>query len=145
MLYIGADHRGFLYKEKTKEWLTLLKYEYKDMGASALDPKDDYTLFAEKVALMVSQNLKAKGILICGSGVGVANKFDGIRASLGKNPQQVKAGRQDDNMNILVIASDFTQYDEAKAMISVFLTTKFKGKERHKRRLADITRIEENN
>lgn len=144
-VYIGADHRGYNLKEKVKTWLS--GYKVEDMGAYKLDPKDDYTLFAEKVASMVADN-DAKGILLCGSGVGVdvvANKFDGVRGSLGKSPEQVKAGRVDDDMNILVIAADYTSENEAKNMIDTFLGTKFSGKERHKRRLKDIERIEANN
>jgi len=144
-IYIGADHRGFELKEKVKTWL--LGYEIEDMGAYELDPKDDYTIYAEKVASIVADK-NAKGILICGSGVGVdvvANKFDGVRAGLGKTPEQVKAGRADDNMNILVIAADYTKENEAKKMLETFLATKFSGKARYKRRLKDIERIEANN
>lgn len=144
-IYIGADHRGFNLKEKIKSWFS--KYEIEDMGAHEYNPHDDYTLYAEKVASMVADNT-AKGILLCGSGVGVdvvANKFDGVRASFGKLPEQVKAGRADDNMNILVIAADYTKDEEAKAMIKSFLKTKFSGKARHQRRLKDIERIEANN
>ena len=146
-IYLGADHRGFDTKEKIKGWLNDWGYEYSDMGAYEYDPKDNYTLFAEKVALGISQS-KSKGVLICGSGVGVdvvANKFDGIRAAIGKSPEQVGAGRNDDDMNILVIAADYTKESEAKEMLRVFLATKFSGKERHKSRLAEIKNIEANN
>lgn len=145
IIYIGADHRGFELKEKVKTWLS--DYKYVDMGASVYDAGDDYTVYAESVARKVAEQ-KSKGILICGSGVGVdvvANKIDGVRASIGKTPMQVKAGRKDDNMNILVIASDYTSDDEAKAMITEFLETKFSGFVRHKRRLDDIKRIEKDN
>lgn len=144
-IFIGADHRGFNLKEKIKPWLS--RYDVEDMGAHEYDPHDDYALYAEKVASMVAGNT-AKGILICGSGVGVgvvANKFDGIRASFGKTPEQVKAGRADDNMNILILAADYTKDEEAKDMVKAFLKTKFSGKARHQRRLKDIERIEANN
>lgn len=144
-IYIGADHRGFELKEKVKNWLS--HYEVEDMGAYELNPKDDYTYFAEKVASVVADK-KAKGILLCGSGVGVdvvANKFDGIRASIGKNAKQVEAGRAHDDMNILVIAADFTKENEAREMIEAFLETSFDGLARHKRRLKDIEKIEANN
>lgn len=144
-IYIGADHRGFELKEKVKSWIK--GQEVEDMGAHTLDPKDDYTLYAEKVASMVVDN-DGMGILMCGSGVGVdvvANKFDGVRASIGKSAGQVKAGRADDDMNVLVIAADFTKDEEAREMIKAFLETKFRGLARHKRRLKDIERIEANN
>ena len=148
-VYIGADHRGYKLKEKIKDFLVDRQdIELKDMGAYKLDEKDDYTLYAEKVAVMVRDNPHSFGILLCGSGVGVdvtANKFDGIRASIGKNPGQVSAGRADDDMNVLVISSDFTSDGEAEKLVKSFLKTKFKGKARHKRRLEEIRELEENN
>lgn len=147
-VYIGADHRGFELKEKIAKWLFELGYEYLDLGAETFDQDDDYTKYSSLVASMVSKQKDSKGVLLCGSGVGVdvtANKFDGIRASLGKNKDQIKAGRQDDDMNILVIAADFTKDNEAKEMLKVFLGTKFEGKMKHKRRLNDISKIEANN
>lgn len=146
-IYIGSDHRGYELKEVVKKWLEK-KYEIEDYGAYKFDKDDDYTLYAEKVASMVADNLKDRGILFCGSGVGVditANKFDGVRASIGKESGQVRAGRKDDDMNVLVIAADFTSESETKEMIKAFLKTKFDKKPRHKRRLEDIRRIEENN
>lgn len=147
-IYIGTDHRGFALKEKIAKWLFEWKYEFIDLGALSFDPDDNYTKYASEVASLVSKNIGSKGILLCGSGVGVditANKFDGIRASIGKSPDQVKAGRSDDNMNILVIAADFTKEIEAKNMLKVFLETKFKREKKYKKRLEDIVKIEANN
>lgn len=147
-VYIGADHRGFKLKEILKAWLKKDGHDVKDEGAYKLDPKDDYTLYAEKVGSLVADNEDARGILICGSGVGVdvvANKIDGVRASMGKSPAQVKAGRNDDNMNVLVIASDYTKKKEAGKMVKIFLETKFGKKARYKRRLSEIEKIEANN
>lgn len=147
-IYIGADHRGFHLKKKIYNWLKDNEYKVLDMGAYELDLTDDYTLYAEKVAIVVADNRNDRGILICGSGVGVdvtANKFDGVRASIGINPDQVKAGRSDDDMNILVLAADFISFKDAKEMIKAFLETKFSGEERHIRRLEDIQKIEANN
>lgn len=147
-VFIGADHRGFKLKEKLASWFKGKKYSVSDMGAYELDETDDYTLYAEKVALMVRDNLGSRGVLLCGSGVGVdvtANKFDGVRASIGKSAEQVKAGRKDDDMNVLVIASDFTKELDAKKMMRVFLKTKYEKIARHERRLEEIARIEENN
>lgn len=147
-IYIGADHRGFKLKEKIAKWLFDWKYDFQDVGAEYLDPKDDYTIYAQQVASLVSNNKKSKGVLLCGSGVGVdvtANKFDGIRASIGKSVEQVKAGRHDDDMNILVIAADFTDEVEVRSMLRVFLGTEFSEKIRYKKRLEDINKIEANN
>lgn len=147
-VYIGADHRGFALKEKMKTWLTDWQYEFSDLGAYEFDPKDDYPLYAGKVGVLVGKEEEARGVLLCGSGVGVnvaTNKLDGVRASIGKNPGQVRAGRNDDNMNILVIAADYTKEDEAKEMLKAFLETKFAGKKRFVRRLSEIEKLEANN
>lgn len=159
-IYIGADHRGYKLKETIFQFLVDSGYEVEDYGAYEHDKTDDYTVFAEKVASVVGEHYvdrgreehrrhgDVRGILLCGSGVGVdiiANKFDGVRASVGKEARQVKAGRKDDDMNVLVIAADFTKESEAKKMVKVFLETKFDGKERHRGRLEEIKRIETNN
>ncbi|MFH1971536.1 MAG: RpiB/LacA/LacB family sugar-phosphate isomerase [Patescibacteria group bacterium] len=147
-IYIGSDHRGFSLKEKIAKWLFEKKYDFLDLGALSLDPTDDYTKYAAEVASLVSKNKDSKGILLCGSGVGVdvvANKFDGIRSSIGKSSEQVKAGRAHDDMNILVIAADFTEEKEAKEMLKMFLETIFKNIKRHKKRLEEIVKIEANN
>ncbi len=147
-VFIGADHRGYELKEKVFHWLTNDDFEVEDYGAYEYDEKDDYTTFAEKVASVVAQEENAKGVLFCGSGVGVdivANKFDGIRASIGKDNDQVRAGRNDDDMNVLVIAAGYTSEDEAKTMVKTFLKTPFSGKERYKKRLQEIKEIEANN
>lgn len=147
-IFLGADHRGYLLKEKIAKWLFEMEYPYQDLGASHLDPHDDYTKYAEDVASLVAKTESSRGILLCGSGVGVdvvANKFDGVRASLGKNVFQVEAGRNDDDMNILVIAADFTEEKDAKAMLIAFLETKFSGKTRFERRIQEIKEIEANN
>ena len=149
-IYLGSDHRGYNLKEKVTQWLFEWKYSFEDMGADFYDPDDDYTLYAERVAVLVrdSDREGRMGILLCGSGVGVgvtANKFDGVRASIGKNVDQVKAGRSDDDMNVLVLAADYTSDTEAKEMVKIFLETKFDYKSRHKRRLEEIAKIEENN
>ena len=147
-IYLGSDHRGFSLKEKIAKWLFEWGYEFFDVGADHLDKKDDYSLYAQEVASLVSKNKKSRGVLLCGSGVGVditANKFDGVRASIGVSADQVKAGRNDDDMNVLVIAADFTSENDVKEMLEVFLKTDFSGKERHKRRLEEIKKIEANN
>ncbi|BCX14404.1 MAG: ribose 5-phosphate isomerase B [Patescibacteria group bacterium] len=147
-IYLGADHRGYQLKEKIARFLFEKGYSFEDMGALSFNPDDDYPVFAEKVASMVASEPENKGILICGSGVGVsivANKFDNIRAGLGISEKQVESSRRDDDINILALAADFTNEAEALKMVLAFLETRFSGEEKHKRRLEDITRIEANN
>jgi ribose 5-phosphate isomerase B len=147
-IYLGADHGGYPLKEKVSQWLFEWGYDFNDLGADHLDPKDDYTVYAQKVASLVGKEEGVKGILLCRSGVGVdvvANKFDGVRAGIGKNKEQVEAGRRDDDINILVLAADYTKEAEAKEMAKAFLETKFSGKARFEKRLDDIEKIEANN
>ena len=147
-IFLGSDHRGYFLKEKIAKWLYENKYDFFDVGAQSLDLSDDYTKYAAEVASLVANEKAGRGIVLCGSGVGVdviTNKFDGIRASIGKTKEQIKAGRRDDNMNILVIAADYTDEYEAKDMVKAFLETKFGEKVRHVRRLKEIEKIEANN
>lgn len=147
-VFLGSDHRGYYLKEKIAKWLYENKCDFFDVGAQSLELSDDYTKYASEVASLVANEKGGRGVVLCGSGVGVdviANKFDGIRASVGKSAEQIKAGRRDDNMNILVIAADYTDEYEAKDMVKAFLETKFDQKERHRRRLKEIEKIEANN
>ena len=147
-IYLGADHRGYLLKEKIARFLFEKGYSFEDMGALSLNPDDDYPLYAEKVASMIASSPKDRGILVCGSGVGVlivANKFDGVRAGLGISKEQVVAARNDDDINVLALASDFTDEKQALEMVLAFLETPFSGKAKHKKRIEDISRIEANN
>jgi ribose 5-phosphate isomerase B len=147
-IFIGSDHRGYELKEKIARWLFEMDHAYQDLGAQSLDPQDDYTKYAEEVASLVAKNEGSRGVLLCGSGIGVeivANKFDGVRAGIGENVLQVERGRNDDDMNVLVIAADYTSEKETKAMLIAFLETKFSGKARYEKRLEEIEKIEANN
>ena len=147
-VFLGSDHRGYFLKEKIAKWLYENKYDFFDVGAQSLDLTDDYTKYAAEVASLVANEKIGRGIVLCGSGVGVdvvTNKFDGIRSSIGKSVLQVEAGRSDDDMNVLVIAADFTSEKDTKAMLIAFLETKFSGKARFERRLQEIEKIEANN
>ena len=147
MIYIGADHRGFKLKEKIKKWLDEWGHDYQDVGAFEVDPNDDFPVYASKVAESITE-LEDRGIIICGSGVGVdevANKFDGIRSGLAINREQIEAARNDDNINVLAIASDYIVEDDAREIVKTFLETEFSDEERFNRRLAEIGDIEEIN
>lgn len=148
MIYIGSDHRGFAKKEFLRKFLYANNYEFEDLGAFEYKKTDNYTEYAQKVASLVSKNKAAKGILFCGSGSGVcivANKFDGVRATLGVSSKQVLKSREDDDINILCIASEFFRNREIKKMVKAFLKTDFDNKVRHKNRILEIKKLEENN
>ncbi len=140
-IYIGADHRGFELKEKLKGFLREKGFEVVDKGNFVFDPHDDFPDFAQAVARAVRGEHGSFGIVICGSGVGVdiaCNRFSGIRCCLGFDKDQVRSAREDDHCNILALAADFIDLDEAEEMIMVFLTTKEKQEERYLRRIKKI-------
>ena len=147
VIYLGADHRGFNLKESIKSWLKNQGYEVVDFGANVLNPEDDYTDFAIKVGETIQKDYEnGRGILICGSGAGVcitANKFKRVKAGVGFNPDQVFEMRNDDNINVLCLASDFIDEEQAKKIVKVFLITPFDHKENHLRRLQKIEELED--
>lgn len=148
MIFLGADHRGYVLKEKIKDWLLDWGLEYEDMGATELDPQDDYPDYARKVAEKVVSGDGHRGILICGSGIGVAvaaNKVVGARAGTATNYEQVKAAVNDEDLNILALPGDFLNEKEAREIIKSFLDAKFSQAERHIRRLNKIEQLEKNN
>jgi ribose 5-phosphate isomerase B len=145
IIYIGADHKGFNLKEKLKEFLTNKGYTVTDKGNSYYDEADDYPDFAASVAHEISQDpYNRRGILICGSGVGMdvaANKFSGVRSALANNPDQAFSSRNDVDANVLCLAADFLDEEEIKKILSVWLQTSFSGEERHKRRIQKIDEL----
>ncbi|HWA64485.1 MAG TPA: RpiB/LacA/LacB family sugar-phosphate isomerase [Candidatus Paceibacterota bacterium] len=145
MVFIGADHRGFKLKEALKDYFDEMGIEHEDMGAFEYDETDDFPQFAKSVAEQIHEP-EDRGIVICGSGVGVdevANKIPGVRAGLAMNREQIKAARHDDDINVLALAADFTSEEDAKAIVKVFLGTEFSGEERHKRRINQIEEIDD--
>ncbi len=153
IIYIGADHRGCALKASIAAALKGDGYEVIDVGATALDPADDYPDFARVVAEKVSTAAAAsaaagaetRGIVICGSGIGVdivANKFKGVRSALAISAEQIRAGREDDDVNVLSLSADFTKPEDALNIARVFISTPFKKEERFSRRLGKIAELE---
>ena len=149
MIYLGADHRGFLLKEELKKFLTDSGFEVQDVGAFAYNKDDDYVDFAASAAKeLVKAPASDRGIFICGSGHGmaiVADKFKGLRSALAFNRDVAIQSREHEDANVLVLASDWLQIGEAKEIVLVWLKTPFSGEARHERRLGKIREIEENN
>ena len=140
---IGSDHAGFELKEKIKKYLLRLGYEYKDFGTNS-NESVDYPDFALKVAESVTRKECARGILICGSGLGMsmaANKVPGIRAALCTNPEMAKLSREHNDANVLTIGARLIDENTAKEIVRVWLTTEFAG-DRHLRRINKIRDIE---
>lgn len=146
MIYFGADHRGFGLKEALKVFLTAQGYEVVDKSNEHYDESDDYPDFAATVAGAVSEDPEhRRGILLCGSGVGVdivANKRKGVRSALAFSEEQARLSRNDDDTNVLSIASDFINEERAKKIAEVWLATPFSGDKRHVRRLQKIAALE---
>lgn len=141
---IGADHAGFLLKQKLRDELIAKGHEVSDAGTTSTDSVD-YPDFAEIVAGQVLSGAADKGILVCASGVGMsiaANKFNGIRAALGTSEDEVGYVRRHNDANILALGANYTSEDTARKLIGVFLTTEFEGG-RHARRIAKIQAIED--
>ena len=144
MIYIAADHRGFRLKEEIKKWMENEHYEFRDLGASEYDKEDDYPDFAIKIGETVAVE-GARGILVCGSGAGAsiaANKVKGIRAGLCTFEKQVRAARNDDDINLLCLSADSVSIDENIKIVSVFLATLFGSEERYIRRINKIRKYE---
>jgi ribose 5-phosphate isomerase B len=146
LIYVGADHRGFNLKERIKKVLQEQGYEVFDFGNTNYDEGDDYPDFAAAVGKRVGLEFdKARGILICASGVGVdivANKFPNVRSALAISSDQIYDARHDDDVNVLSLAADFITEEDALKIVKVFLETPFAGEERFKRRLQKISDIE---
>ncbi len=147
MIYLGADHAGFELKEAVAEYLRYINTPFEDLGPKTMVPDDDYFpvthAVAEKVAADPTRS--SRGILFCGSGIGVcmaANKHRGIRAGIGYNLQATEAMRTDSDANILCIAGRVLQPDFAKAIVKKFLATKFSDAERYARRIKQLTDFE---
>lgn len=145
-IFFGADHKGFALKETLKQWVLAKGYTVVDCGNTVLDLHDDYPDFAFAVAKQVVLDPESRGIVICGSGAGVSiavNKIDGIRASLAVTPEQIVDARNDDNINVIALASDYLTEEGAQAIIQAFLETPFDPQERFVRRIGKITAEEQ--
>lgn len=144
-LYLGADHRGFALKEQLKSWLQEQGHEVHDHGAASLDKEDDYPDFAVAVAQAVAKDPTGRGIVLCGSGIGMAiaaNKITGVRASVVTDPTLAQLSRHDDNINVLSLGADFLSEQDAKAIVTAWLAADFSGEPRYQRRLEKIAQLE---
>ncbi len=136
---IASDHAGFRLKEYTKDFLISKNISIIDLGPLN-NSSVDYPDFAKKVSSRVKSKKSDIGILICGSGTGMAisaNKMRGIRAALCYNLRSARLSRQHNNANIMCLGSRFTNKSSALKLVTAFLQTKFEGG-RHLRRIKKI-------
>ena len=137
---IGSDHAGFDYKQEIVDYLESKGMQVKDMGVYE-NKSSDYPDFAHPVAYAVEKREVSSGILVCGSGNGVAitaNKHQGIRAALCWMPEIAKLARLHNNANIICLPSRFVSVEDAKEMVDIFLNTAFEGG-RHQARVDKIS------
>lgn len=145
--YIGADHKGFHLKEKVESYLKSLKHEVVDEGDEKLDPDDDFTVFASRVvnAMKADGEKDVRGILVCGSGQGMAiaaNRHKGIRAGLGWSVEAAEDTRNDEDSNVLALPAEVLENNESwKDIIDIWISTPFAGAERYKRRIRQLDDI----
>jgi len=145
MLYIGTDHRGLKLKQQLVDFIKSLDIEIRDIGAFEYDKEDDYNDYAEQVAKRVRTGVTNLGIILCGSGNGVAvvcNKHKDIRCSLAFNKEVAKQSKTHLACNIIAIPADHVDFETAKEIVLEFLKNSFDNEERHERRLQKILKLE---
>ena len=129
MIALGSDHAGFPLKEEIRAWLDENGYEYKDFGVYNTD-RADYPVYGARVARAVASGEYEKGILCCGTGIGIsiaANKVDGIRAACCSDYFSAKYTRAHNDANILCMGARVIGGGAACELVNVFLNTGFEG------------------
>ena len=144
MIAIGSDHGGFALKEEIKKHLDKLEIAYIDFGTEN-ENSCDYADYAKKVCKAITSGQCEKGLLFCGTGIGIsmaANKCRGIRAACCSDYFSAKYTRLHNDANVLCLGGRVVGSGLADELVDIFLTTAFDGGERHSRRIAKIHEIE---
>ena len=144
MIALGCDHGGYQLKQEIMAWLEKNHFEYKDYGCFDTEAVD-YPIYARLVGHAVADGECEKGILICGTGVGIslaANKVKGVRACVCSEPFSAKLSRQHNNTNILAFGARVVGVELAKMIVDQWLEAEFEGG-RHQRRVDMLMAIEE--
>ncbi len=142
---VAADHGGFALKSEIVARIRAAGYEIKDFGALAYNAEDDYPDFVVPLARAVAAGDVARGIALCGSGVGAcvaANKIAGARASSVTDVFSAHQGVEDDDMNIICLGGRTLGGSLAWELARTFLEARFSGAERHQRRLSKVAQLE---
>jgi len=148
-LFLGADHGGFVLKEKLEAYLSKRKIEWEDVGDTELDPNDDFPQFAQAAALKVlgeDEHEDPRAILICTGGQGMAmaaNRFRGIRAAVIWDSFEAHECRNDNNSNVLCLPARVLDDDAElwKDLVDTWLETPFAGAARYKRRNQELDEL----
>lgn len=140
MIAIGCDHGGYELKQEIIKYLQDAKMEYKDYGCFDTNAVD-YPVYAKEVANAVADGAAEKGILICGTGIGIsiaANKVKGVRAALCHDCFSAQATREHNDANIVAMGARVIGAGLAVKIVDIFLHTEFSGEQRHVNRIAQI-------
>ena len=148
-IYLGADHQGFYLKNKVFVYLEKRGFDVEDLSGKELDSNDDFPQFAAAVALRIigDNDDDAKGILICGSGQGMAmaaNRFKGIRAIVAATSDDARWGRNDNNANVLSLPARILENDDDiywQDIVDTFLGADFSGAARFTRRNKELDEL----
>lgn len=142
-IVVGSDHAGYELKEHVKALLGAEGHEVVDVGADSTESAD-YPAYAEPAARLVAGGEVERGVLVCGSGVGVsivANKVDGIRAVNAHDPDEAGMARRHNDANVLALGARRIDGADAEEIVATFLATDFEGG-RHARRVGLIGDVE---
>ncbi len=145
LIGMATDHAGYALKEHLKGKLCEAGYEVIDFGVLRPQPDDDYPDFVVPLARVLSHHEIDRGIAICGSGVGASiasNKVAGVRACLIHETFSAHQGVEDDDLNMLCLGGLVVGYALAWELVLTFLSARFSGEERHRRRLAKVAELE---
>lgn len=140
---IASDHAGYEEKEAIKNTLSQMGVEYEDLGTNS-EASVDYPDYAERVGKAVTDGQAERGILVCGSGIGMmiaANKVPGVRAALAWNEETARLARQHNDANIVAVGARTTPHETIQDIIRTFLASQFAGG-RHATRIEKIARLE---
>lgn len=142
---VGCDHAGYPLKERVVREIEKAGHTVHDCGAFNLDPLDDYPDFGRAVGLALRNGLAERGIVVCGSGVGISVaccKIPGVRAAMCHDTFSARQGVEDDDMNVLCLGGRVIGPELAADLIQSYLGARFSGAERHGRRLEKVNQIE---
>lgn len=147
-IYLGADHQGYQLKEDLESYLKKAGYDVDDKGAERPDPNDDFPIFATRVvvAMKTSEDKDPRGILLCGSGQGMAmaaNRHKGIRAAVIWDKEEAALARNDDDSNVLALPARLLKNDPEAAydIVETWLKTPFENAARRVRRIREMDEL----
>ncbi len=143
---VAADHGGYELKQYLETRLREAGHRVNDFGGHRPQPDDDYPDFVVPLARAVARGEVERGVAVCGSGVGAcvaANKVAGVRACLIHENFSARQGVEDDDLNVICLGGLVVGHETAWGLVQTFLTARFSGAERHRRRLAKVAALEQ--